>query len=634
MSPLEIPLYEMCNSGNEMTESTLRRVIRFLTTIGLKSENFFQEVHGSLRAILTIPDPASLYISEELQCLALRGITYMILSVCYHSPDSDNLGYVSLRPIYSYQSRCISSKYNPVYLLVNNELSVIGGHDYCYHTAQPYTDPSRADEPAKFSYNQLPLEDIRTLRKMKWQRLDLMNTIIEMTDIIETLLCENDDLNILSDPKNGRPDGPLKILALTQLQLECVHSLILLSDFIGKEKAEWLQEILSRFFAIFSSLSTVSDPVLMNDLVYGILKCVAISGDPSPANVKLVTEVVKYALESANVTVSIGALAGLRIIADANEPKLLPPYLIGLVTKHILAELACRPYSERTVLHLLASGFSLVRALPSETEMSGFFDGLVRLIKDLVTAQDCSPAVISAVFHGFCTLIVESSLPGRAQLSLESYALRTLRGLPVHATNSQKGLVLFGLLLTSLYHAEDRPVTDQDKAVRNLFDLARKGVLSHHVPVLVETVARLVVDKLSPEVSISLAVSELMKSKTNVRVTGLIVERVFCLLKDRNSFHNIVAASLRGILCSETTYKIWTATCLLLAATHAPLLHAMFRDSLAACKEDVALFSIALSEFIANSPDLSKEAKENVISSLDGLRSKIVSYDAIISKIK
>lgn len=638
MSPLEIPLYEMGQNGNVMPENTLRRIIRFVTTVGLKSDSYFQEVHGALRAILTIPDPAELYISEELQCLALRGITSMILSVCYRDPDVDALGYVPLRSAFAYQPKCASSKTSPVYAAISAELANAENLDYCFHAAPPGTDPGRADRPTKFSYNQLPLEDAQTPQRTKWQRLDLASTVIETADIIETLLCENDELAaaaVAPEPRNGRPDGPFKIPALTQLQLEAVYSLVLLSDFLGNEKIAWLQDVFAHFFYVYAPTCATADPVFMSNLAYGILKSVAICGDPSPGAIKLVTDVVKYALESADATISTGALAGMRAIAAANEPKLLlPPQLIGMATKHILAELGRRPYSEQTVLHLLASGFSLVRAFPSETEMSGFFDGLMRSIRALVTTQDCHAAVVSAVFHGLCTLIMESSLPPRAQVSLESFSLKILRELPAHATNSQKGLCAFGLLLTSLYHAEDRSITDQDKAVRNLFDLARRGVLSRHVPVLVEAVARLAVDKLSQEVAVSLAVSEFMKSKMNARVTGLIVERVFSLVEDRGPCSNIVAASVRGILSCETTYKVWMATCLLLAATNVPLLHALFRDALASCKEDFALFSIAIAEFVADSPNLSKEAKENICTALDGLSSKVVSYDAIISKIK
>ena len=641
MSPLEIPLYELCQGGNGMPEDTLRRVIRFITTVGLQSDSYFQEVHGSLRAILTIPDPASLYISEELQCLALRGITCMILGICHHDPAVDALGHVPLRSVYAYRPRAAAaaaaaaSKPSPAYAAISAALAGLDAHDYRFHAAPAGTDPARADAPTRFSYNQLPLEDARAPRKMKWHRLDLMNTVIEVTDIIETMLCEVDELNAAQDPRGsgGRQDGPHRIPVLTQLQIEAIYALVLLSDLLGREKAAWLLDLLARLFAIFLPIGTAADAVLMGNLVYGVLRCVAVTGDSSPATSKLVADVVKYALESASPTITASALAGLRALADAGDPKLLPPYLIGLATKHILAELPRRPSSERAVLHLLSSGFSLVRAFPSETEMSGFFDGLVRCVRGLFATQECSPAVNSAVFHGFCTLIVESALPPRAQLSLESFALKTLRALPSHATNSQRGLVMFGILLVSLYHAEDRPITDQDKAVRSLFDLARRGVLSRNVPVLVEAIARLVVDKLSPDVAVSLAVSELIKSKRNVAVTGLVVERVFALVGDRASFANIVAASLRGILSCEVPYRVWMATCLLLAATDVPVLHALFRSTLNSCKEDMVLFELVVAEFVEGADNLSDEAKENIKIALLKVSTKISCLDKIMSKL-
>lgn len=629
MSPLDIPLYEMCQGGNGMPEDTLRRVLRFITTVGLKSDSYFQEVHGSLRAILTIPDPASLYISESLQCLALRGITYMILGICHHEPAADALEHVPLRSVYTYRPRTPSSMPSPVYTAISAALADYEAHDYCFHAAPAGTDPARADCPARFSYNQLPLEDVRAPRKMKWHRLDLMNTVIEVTDIIETLLCDVEELNHPQD----RPDGPHRIPVLTQLQIDAIYSLVLLSDLLGKEKTAWLQDLLARLFAIFLPIGTVADSVLMGNLVYGVLKCVAVTGDSAPATVKLVTDVVKYALESGNPTISVSALAGLRAIADAGDPKLLPPYLIGLATKHILAELSRRPYSERSVLHLLSSGFSLVRSFPSETEMSGFFDGLLRCVRGLFATQESTPAINSAVFHGFCTLIEESSLPSRAQLSLESFALKTLRELPSHATNSQRGLVMFGILLTSLYHADDRPITDRDKAVRNLFELARRGALSRNVHVLVESIARLVVDRMSPDVAVSLAVSELIKSKRNAAVTGLVVERVFGLVGHRASFANIVAASLRGILSCDVPYRVWMATCLLLAATDVPVLHALFGDTLSACKEDLELFGLVVAEFVERADNLSGEAKENLKAALGEMNPKVACFDKILLKL-
>lgn len=265
--------------------------------------------------------------------------------------------------------------------------------------------------------------------------------------------------------------------------------------------------------------------------------------------------------------------------------------------------------------------------------MSGFFDGLLRCVRGLFATQESTPAINSAVFHGFCTLIEESSLPSRAQLSLESFALKTLRELPSHATNSQRGLVMFGILLTSLYHADDRPITDRDKAVRNLFELARRGALSLNLPVLVESIARLVVDRMSPDVAVSLAVSELIKSKRNVAVTGLVVERVFGLVGHRASFANIVAASLRGILSCDVPYRVWMATCLLLAATDVPMLHALFGDTLSACKEDLELFGLVVAEFVERADNLSGEAKENLKTALGEMNPKVACLDKILLKL-
>ena len=669
MSPLEIPLYDMCQGGNGTPEWTLRHVIRFITTVGVESDSFFQEVFGSLRAILTVPDPAALYISEELQCLALRGITAMILGVCYRDSQGAAQGHVPLHPVYAYHTGQAPSRFDPVHAALDAALAGIEGREW---RTPAGTDPSRADRAAKFSYGQLPLSEIRQRpRKMRWQRLELTNAVAEVVYVIEALLHESDELKAFPDLGSERPDKQQqqqsKVIVFTQLQLEAVYSLVLLSDLLSDDHIAWMQDLFARFFGALAAPST-PDPVLMGNLAYGVLKCVAMTGASTPAAAKLVAYVVKYSLEAENAAISIGALAGMRLLlllllhhADAGTPKLLllPPHLVGLATRHILAELGRpSPCSEQSVLHLLASGFSLIRAFPSETELSGFSDGLVKAVCALVAVEDCSPVVSCAAYLGLSTLLAEASLPARTQGSLEAFALKALRALPPHAASSERGLTLLGILLSAVYHSPAaRPAAELDKAIRALFGLARKGFFACRcVEAFVEGVARIVMDRLAPEVAVSLAVSELSKAKTSAWVTGLVVGRVFSLVEDRGVLATVTAASLRGILTCEAPYKVWMATCLLLAALpgeppspsassassscssssshYFSLLRATLCDTLASCKEDYALFAVAAAAFIESYPELTKEAKDNVVAALGHLGAKVPSYKMMISKLK
>lgn len=104
MGPMieDLPLYQMCQQS-ESPELTLRTALHFLTTVGVEDEGQFRAVYCALRTLITTTSAGEMGPSEELQCLALRGVTSLVVRACLHDSKEDRLRAVSAAALYPEQ---------------------------------------------------------------------------------------------------------------------------------------------------------------------------------------------------------------------------------------------------------------------------------------------------------------------------------------------------------------------------------------------------------------------------------------------------------------------------------------------------------------------------------------------------
>ena len=298
---------------------------------------------------------------------------------------------------------------------------------------------------------------------------------------------------------------------LSFLQTEAVYSLVLVADLLTGEQVHWLFGLLKQLFTVLSGHGNSADFVLMCCLVHGILKCAALLPSPGQSTARLISDVVRYALElgaaamaadggdnsgssnsssssnnnssssesggggssgsssgnssgggegpdRAGLAVALAALDGLRYFVRCAEPRAyLSGSLVNYICKHVLSQLQLPgrdAVSDRRFLHMLAAGFNVVQMFPSECEASGVTQSLLETAVAAADRRGCSAAASRTIFRGLGVLLVTRSLSLRMRRFLEDFAVRKLQG-PAHASNPVRSFLALALLVAVMYFGRD-----------------------------------------------------------------------------------------------------------------------------------------------------------------------------------
>ena len=610
----DMPIYRMCQV-HESPELALRIALNFISTAGVNSAREFYWVHKGLCSILSDTDNSS-EISDELKCLALRGVTSLIVNACIHDTREERRKLILDPAVYAVKreyglrrAKMIneSMPLEEVMSLVDGKYAEVLGEDPGEQGSEGTASPSPLSSPkdeeaaamslrkqgvtdlnemikalfniehdkeaefgAKLGYDPLPLSELSKKRTFHWSGLNVSRTILDFMCILDRIL----DVQALLEVEGDA-------LRLTNLQCEAVHSLVVLSDVLVPAQSMWLFDNCLQLFDLLQYAS--ADFALMRNLVVGVLKAAAQTNTPTPAVVDAINRVVYYSLLSDRIVVANGALLGLRFVMQASgREAFMPADLITVVTYYI-NEMVRTAQPEGTMLHLLSAGFDLIQAFPKASEELGFTEtftanaiAMCRTSSSLSSSS--SRVVVQHIYKNLRLLLLCDAIDQSKRILIEDFALRALQGQGQPLRDS----LAMGLLFTSMYARKDafslyaskrrgpKGAAEERRRFQTIFDyIKRQSDMQMTSPRLVDVLSQMMADLLTPEKSLELVLGELLGApQSSRRVIARVMNRVLAMVEDKNEVFKTISVYVTKFgQDTPAATAAWLAACTLLSVS-------------------------------------------------------------------
>eukprot|EP01133_Synstelium_polycarpum_P008416 gene8416-9901_t len=435
-------------------EQSLRSFVRYINFVGLTDASQFDQIWRILEPIFVAPlgdaEMGSDEITEESKCLALAGITLMIVKACFETSDinaSVNLLETSAIPPPTYNH--VPREKELIFLgtnsgrKLNRLLSIIyaatpqaelpyGGSGYNAEansiSAYHYNIERRA-HTSRYTSGQISLADLRQFRVPTHLGINFSPIIEKLINTFESFL-----INTMCPPL---------------LRKEILKAVVLLSDLFNRDQYTWMY----RTFSTIQAADDNSDDFLVRQhLLLGICKGLAVlqPTEADPQHPVVIYEMLKTALEHPNISLQQSALDGILYLLEGKVNRYILGPLLQFLFRWIPARLSSTPFPPIPLtLRALATMFLIIEQYSRESEENSFTKRAVIICTTL--GQPSSPLPIAyGIFRGLDRLLVSFSLSHSQREYISHFALKTL---PLD--NPIRSLLGLGLMVTCMYTGDE-----------------------------------------------------------------------------------------------------------------------------------------------------------------------------------
>ncbi|EFA83096.1 Huntingtin family protein [Heterostelium album PN500] len=442
-------------------EQNLEAFIRYIKFVGIPDDYQFNKIWEILEPIFFAPlgdaEMGSDEITEESKCLALNGITMMIIKACFETSDLNapvNLLETSNIPSASYNhiprekdiiflSTNSGKKLNRLLSIIygsmpQSELPLGGSIELSTPTdgnsdsiSSYHFNIERSFSNLQYTSGQISLADLRQFRTPVHLGINFTPIIEKLKHAFETFI-----INAMCPPL---------------LRKEILKTVILLSDLFNREQFTWMYRI---FQAIYNNLEDNDDFLLKQHLVLGICKGLAViqpdNTTTDPQYPQQVFEILKQSLEHPNISVQQSALDGILYLLEGKVNRFIQGPLLQFLFRWIPARLSTSPFPPIPLtLRVLATMFLLIEQYSRESEENSFTKRAVVICTTL--GQNSIPLpIVYGIFRGLDRLLVSFSLSHSQREYISHFAMKSL---PLD--NPIRSLMGLALMVTCMYTGDE-----------------------------------------------------------------------------------------------------------------------------------------------------------------------------------
>ncbi|GAM28565.1 hypothetical protein SAMD00019534_117410 [Acytostelium subglobosum LB1] len=445
-------------------EQNLEGFVRYINFVGLPDDFQFNRIWQILEPIFFAPlgdaEMGSDEITEESKCLALKGITLMILKACFEISDinaSTNLLETSgiPHPLYNHVPRekdlvflrtHSGKKVNRLLSIIygalpQSELPLGGASEYSNLSA--VNDGNSSADMSSYHFNieraftngqitsgQISLADLKQFRPP-------VHIGINFTPIIEKALqtFESFLINTMCPPL---------------LRKEILNSVILLSDIFNRDQYMWMYRVFGTIYAAEDN----DDFLIKQHIILGICKAITVTYQPdtveSPAHQAQVFEMLKQALEHHNISLQQAALDGILYLLEGKVHRYIQGSLLQFLFRWIPSRLSTSPFPPIPLtLRVLSTMFLLIEQYSRESEESSFTKRAVVICTTLGQPSIPLP-IVYGVFRGLDRLLVSFSLSHSQREYISHFAMKSLPH-----ENPIRSMLGLALMVTCMYTGDE-----------------------------------------------------------------------------------------------------------------------------------------------------------------------------------
>ncbi|EGC29883.1 hypothetical protein DICPUDRAFT_95859 [Dictyostelium purpureum] len=448
-------------------EQNIRALVRFIHFVEIDNEEKFGQVWRILEPIFVAQlgdaEIGTDEITEESKCVALSGMTSMIIKVCFEISGVNsqvNLLETSTipKPIYNHipREKDLIFLNTPIGKKLNNLLSIIyggmpqselplGGGVGTIGTSSTLSayhfNIERSFSSNSFGSDQISLQDLRLFKVPSFIGINFTPLIKKLLESFEGFL-----LNQMCPP---------------MLKKEILRSVVTLSDLFNRDQVCWM----FRTFQAIITTDEIDDFFLKQHLILGICKSIAIlQHPPNIADINAhavgIFEMLKAALEHPNISLQVSALDGILYLLEGKVNK----YIQGPLLQYLFRWIPTRLSSSHSppvslTLRVLATMFLMIEQYSREAEETLFTKRAVTTCIQLGQQSSTPAPIVYGVFRGLDRLLGSFSLSHSQRESISQFSLKSLP-----SENPIRSLLALGLMVTCIYTGDETGITSPSKS--------------------------------------------------------------------------------------------------------------------------------------------------------------------------
>ncbi|EGG16421.1 Huntingtin family protein [Cavenderia fasciculata] len=487
-----IPNCPLFSNNQFSPEYNLRAFVRYVDYVGLDSSaERFDQIWQILEPIFMAPlgdaDVGYDEITEESKCVALHGITNMIIKACFeikvgneqinlletvsfndqhtkrqflHTPREKDLPFLGTNSgrkasrlesiIYSSlpqselplerMGECLDI---PTKTNASHTSSAVPISPYHFNIERGWNSLNR------FTSGQLSLADLKQFKSPYHLGINFTPIIEKLLQTFEAFL-----INSMCPP---------------MLRKEIINTTVLLSDLFNREQILWMYRIFCTMYHNTTLVDDNDDFLLKQHLVLGICKSIAIiypndltsplspyatlppkdSGQDTHANT--IFDILSSALEHKNLSLQQSALDSILYLLEGKVNRYIHGPLIQFLFRWIPSRLTMQPLPPvGLILRVLAVMFIIIEQYSREAEENSFTKKAVYICTSLGQMPSTPLPIVYGIFRGFDRLLVSFSLSHSQREYISQFALKSL---PLD--NPIRSLLGLGLMVTCMYTGDE-----------------------------------------------------------------------------------------------------------------------------------------------------------------------------------